>query len=114
AEMAVPVRAELVANVGDLDNRRRLAWSRLIDNHRREVRALARAIPSLGDLLAGPRQSLDNLTLRLQGGLATLARIKRRDFQAVAGRMTPQLLARNARVMAERVATLAGRMDRAV
>ncbi|HSM41422.1 MAG TPA: exodeoxyribonuclease VII large subunit, partial [Afifellaceae bacterium] len=76
AEMAVPVRAELVANVGDLDNRRALAWARLIDSRRREVVALARAIPSLGDLLAVPRQTLDNLALRLQGGLATLARIK--------------------------------------
>ncbi len=113
AEMAVPVRAELVANVGDLDNRRGLAWARLIDSRRREVVALARAIPSLGDLLAVPRQSLDNLALRLQGGLATLARIKRGELHAVAGRMTPQLLARNARTFAERVATLAGRMDRA-
>jgi len=113
AEMAVPVRAELVANVGDLDNRRRLAWARHIDSRRREVVALARAIPSLGDLLAVPRQTLDNLALRLQGGLATLARIKRGELQAVAGRMTPQLLARNARAFAERVATLAGRMDRA-
>jgi exodeoxyribonuclease VII large subunit len=114
AEMAVPVRAELVASVGDLDNRRGLAWARLIESRRREVTALARAIPSLGDLLAGPRQTLDNLALRLQGSLTTLARIKRRDLGAVAGRMTPHLLARNAQAMGEQVAMLAYRMDRAV
>jgi exodeoxyribonuclease VII large subunit len=114
AEMAVPVRAELVAALGDLDNRRKLGWARSLQNRRREVASLARAIPALSELLAVPRQTLDNLALRLQGSLTTMARIKRRDLNAVATRLSPHLLARNAQAMGERVAALAGRMDRAL
>ncbi len=113
AEMAVPVRSELVAGLAELDNRRRQAWVRLSQARSREVAALARAIPSLADLLAVPRQRLDHLALRLQRSLATLAQIKRRDLNAVAARLSPQLLARNKNAMSERLGALAERMTRA-
>jgi len=113
AEMAVPVRADLVANLAALDNRSKQAWARTLQIRRREVATMARAIPTLGELLAVPRQRLDTAALRLQSGLAALARIKRGEFAAIAGRLSAGLLARNAAAVQERVAVLYGRLERA-
>ena len=64
AEMAVPVRSELVAGVGALAARHGGAMLRLLEAGRRELRAAARALPKAEDLLAIPRQRLDELAGR--------------------------------------------------
>src|SRR6201986_3496193 len=60
AEMAVPVRSELLAGVESLGGRTHAYWMRAQDSRRNELRAAARALPSAGDLLAIPRQRLDS------------------------------------------------------
>ena len=59
AEFAVPVRAELVATLAELEGRRRGAMLRFAERRRADLRALARALPSGEALLLGPRQRLD-------------------------------------------------------
>src|SRR6201992_4327937 len=58
AEMAVPVRSELVAEVESLSRRKALCWQRGQENRRNELRAAARALPAANELLAIPRQRL--------------------------------------------------------
>ena len=59
AELSAPVRSELLANLADLDARRRGAILRVAERVRAALRASARALPSGEALLAVPRQRLD-------------------------------------------------------
>ena len=59
AEMAVPVRSELMAQTGDLGRRVLAALLRGLDRRRADLRSAARALPGPEDLLALPRQRLD-------------------------------------------------------
>jgi len=73
AEFAVPVRAELLAAIADLEARRRGAILRFSNRLRSDLRALARALPSGEALVAGPRQRLDRagetLARRMRGAI---------------------------------------------
>jgi len=59
AELAAPVRAQLLADLADLDARRRAAILRVGERARASFRASARALPSGEAILAAPRQRLD-------------------------------------------------------
>ena len=59
AEFAVPVRAELIATLADLDARKRGAILRLAQRRRADLRSLARALPSAEALVEALRQRLD-------------------------------------------------------
>ena len=59
AEMAVPVRSELFVEVESLARRTMVCWQRGQESRRNELRAAARALPGLSELLAIPRQRLD-------------------------------------------------------
>src|SRR5271156_830037 len=61
AEMAVPVRADLLLNVNSLTARQIGSWQRGMDVRRTELRAATRALPARDELLADPRQRLDTL-----------------------------------------------------
>jgi len=59
AEICVPVRAELLAQVATCGGRLAGARSRMMQRNRTDLRALARALLGPEDLLAMPRQRLD-------------------------------------------------------
>ena len=80
AEMAVPVRSELVATVGDLARRHGESLLRGLDRRRAELRSAARALPSPEALLAAKRQRLDLAAARLKPALARNARDHHRQF----------------------------------
>ncbi len=65
AEMAVPVHADLIYTINDLARRHDQAKSRYLTRYRDRLQGLARALPSLNDLLALPQQRFDSLTERL-------------------------------------------------
>jgi exodeoxyribonuclease VII large subunit len=73
AEFAVPVRAELLAAIAELDARRRGAILRFSHRVRSDLRALARALPGGEAIVAGPRQRLDRaaetLAQRMRGAI---------------------------------------------
>ena len=92
AEMAVPVRAELMTRIDSLARRSISGWQRSQEARRTELRAAARALPSADELFALPRQRLDHATARLPRALIANIQIDRVKFSRVAGRATPRLL----------------------
>ncbi len=88
AEIAVPVRAELIGQVETFARRGFNAWRRGADARRTELRAAARALPTPQNLLAQPWQRLDGLGERLPRALRANAQIHRTQYHSLAGRLT--------------------------
>jgi exodeoxyribonuclease VII large subunit len=84
--MAVPVKADLEAQLASLSARLRGCATRQMDHRRQSVRALVRALPSLDQLLALPRRRFDETATGLGRGLERTTVVKRRSLeQATAG-----------------------------
>lgn len=93
AEMAVPVRADLLATLAGLDQRRQGAAARLLSQRKQRLRDLARALPSPEGLLADRRQRLDYAAANLPRALVHLTQKKHLALGAGrAGRFGPALL----------------------
>src|SRR5690349_22521695 len=92
AEMAVPVRSELIAEVESLTRRVSVCWLRAQENRRNELRAAARALPSASELLAIPRQRLDAAAGTLPRGLKANTHAHFRRFAAAGARLTLRAL----------------------
>jgi exodeoxyribonuclease VII large subunit len=92
AEMAVPVRSELIGRVDGLARRSFACWSRAQEARRTELRAATRALPSAEALLALPRQRLDAAAERLPRALRANAQLHHTDFSRIAARLSPQTL----------------------
>jgi exodeoxyribonuclease VII large subunit len=88
AEMAVPVRAELFVEVSTLARRTMLCWQRAQEGRRNELRAAVRALPAAGELLAIPRQRLDNAAASLPRGLKANTHAHFRRFAASSAKLT--------------------------
>jgi exodeoxyribonuclease VII large subunit len=94
AEMAVPVRLELLAAVARLEERRRSAVARAVGLRTQRLRDLARALPRPEALVAERAQRLDALALRLPRALTAFVRERRLALgRGAAGRFAPGLLA---------------------
>lgn len=65
AEMAVPVRIDLLATLDDLDRRNKGAIGRYVENSKNHLRGIGRALPKPENLLALNRQRLDDASDRL-------------------------------------------------
>src|SRR6202012_2351181 len=92
AEMAVPVRSELLVNVSTLARRVMVSWRRAQESRRNELRAAARALPAAGDLLAIPRQRLDGAAGALPRALKANTHAHFRRFAATSARLTMRVL----------------------
>jgi exodeoxyribonuclease VII large subunit len=90
AEIAVPVRAELMATLSALRTRKLACWQRAVEQRRKELALLSRALPK--DILAPPRQQLDALSERLPRALRANAQLHHTQYSRVGGRLVPQLL----------------------
>jgi exodeoxyribonuclease VII large subunit len=90
--MAVPVRAELFVEVTTLARRTMLCWQRAQEGRRNELRAAARALPGLSELLAIPRQRLDHLSSALPRGLKANAHAHHRRFSQISAGLTLRVL----------------------
>ncbi|MBW9052080.1 exodeoxyribonuclease VII large subunit [Rhizobium mesosinicum] len=110
AEMAVPVKAELEAQVAGLTARLQGCMSRQMDQRRQSVRALMRALPSLDQLLALPRRRFDEAAAGLGRGLELNTINKRRGFERAASHLRPDVLSNR---ITERRQLLNERMARA-
>jgi exodeoxyribonuclease VII large subunit len=130
AEWAVPIFAELAEDLAKLGLRLSIGLRRLVQGAGAHLKAAARGLPRLEDLLSLPRQRFDAAADRLErcffaslqkrhtrlaqlrGRLpapASLVRLPRQRFEASARRLGRALLA-NAGVHATRHARVAGRM----
>ncbi len=110
AEMAVPVRIELVSRIDGLARRSLSCWARAHDHRRTELRAAVRALPTAEMLLALPRQRLDVAGDRLPRALIANAQAHHAAFSRVAARLNPHTLRTPILRNRERVAGLAGRV----
>ncbi len=109
AEMAVPVRSELVAAVDQLGGRIGAALFRFIETRNTELRSAARALPRPDDLLALPRRAFDESAGRLTLALRANAVAHHRQFDAVAARLSIAGLERAVERAGERLKVFAER-----
>ena len=92
AELAVPVRLELLATLEALGARLVRGIGQGVVLRQQRLRDLSRALPRVETLVATPRQRLDAAGLRLGSGLGLAVARKHRDFDRLAGRLQPQAL----------------------
>jgi exodeoxyribonuclease VII large subunit len=92
AEMAVPVRSELMVEVAGLARRALACWQRAHEMRRNELRAAIRALPGLSELLAIPRQRLDGAAFALPRGLKANTHAHFRSFAHLSARLTLRVL----------------------
>ncbi len=103
AEMAVPVRAELQAEVLNQERRMLRATARLVAERRVRVEGLARGLPRRDALLAVPAQRLDAAGERMAGAIRNLIADRRHGVANRAAKLKePRAL------VAELAARLAG------
>jgi len=112
AEMAVPVRAELLTRLAALGARQVACWQRGLEHRRKELRALERALPKRERLFEHQRQRLDMLAERLPRALRANAQVHHRQLDRVAARLAPQLLRGRIERCVERIGVLGGRARR--
>ncbi|MEM1364899.1 MAG: exodeoxyribonuclease VII large subunit, partial [Pseudomonadota bacterium] len=113
AEMAVPVRADLLAAVSQTGARLAGASTRLLDMRRNALRPLARAVASPERVLEVPRQRFDQVAAR--HGLALRANVaaKRAAFDRLSTVLRPRQLREQLQRQASQVEQLGDRLTRA-
>jgi exodeoxyribonuclease VII large subunit len=113
AEIAVPVRADLMAATAERGGRLRAAIARGVEVRRTELRSAARALPRLEALVQLPRQRLDHAAARLAPALAAGAARRRATLAGISARLSPLALRNRIALSAERLDALHARLDRA-
>ncbi len=111
AEMAVPVRAELISQTMDYVRRSFGAFSRGMTQRRTHLAALARVLPRADQLFAQPRQCFDYASERLRYALDSNLQKHRRALTKAEALLRPIALRRQIVVNGERTIVLARRMD---
>lgn len=87
AEMAVPARLELLADVTQKSGRLTAAMARLMGEGRLRVTGAGRGLPDIGALLGQARLRLDDRAERLRNAPQTLLALKRADWRHAAERL---------------------------
>src|SRR5690349_15721668 len=113
AEMAVPVRTELLVRIDSLIRRSLACWQRGQEARRTELRSAIRALPSAEQLLAVPTQRLDYASSRLPRALLANAQSHHARFSRAAGRLSPHMLRTQLGRCCELVGALVERARRA-
>ncbi|MBO9670351.1 MAG: exodeoxyribonuclease VII large subunit [Sphingobium sp.] len=92
AEMAVPVRAELMAYVAEQQARMGRCVARAMERARERLEAQRRLLPRPDNLLGPARQRADDLAERLRRGLSHRLAVARHELADVSGALRPALL----------------------
>src|SRR5437763_230392 len=106
AEIAVPVRSDLFAQLGELQHRAQQCLSRRIERSRERFDLTVCRWPEPQSIFAPTAQRVDELGERLPRSLAARAGNARADMNLVAGRLRPELVE-------ERIARLTARLSAA-
>lgn len=114
AEMAVPVRSELVADVMALDRRLVSASARLMGERQERVRGLARAMPKPSDMMSLAQQRFDTASIRLSQSLKGHVQSHRARFDRVIARLRPEQLAQGTSASLARITELESRAANAI
>ena len=111
AEKAVPVRAELLAQVQGLEARLTRAIARTFETDRTRLRAAAARLPRVQTLFAPQAQRLDLADARLAPALRALAARAQNRLTGASARLTPRLLAAETERRRVRLADLGRRLS---
>lgn len=114
AEIAVPVKAELMAMVDDRARRLNSGLVRFVTSRRTELRAASAALPAPQDLLALPRQKFDTLANSLERALIVSTKSHRTHLENLSGRLSPFLLSRQTSKARQDLTQISGRQQRAL
>lgn len=113
AELAVPVRADLLAWSTGQGARLTGALARGLEQRGQRLRDLSRALPRPADILRGAEQRLDLWGDRLPRALGSGVAARRARLEALSGGVRPAVLAGLAREDRARLARLGARLDQA-
>ncbi|MEZ5690119.1 MAG: exodeoxyribonuclease VII large subunit [Rickettsiales bacterium] len=92
AEIAVPVRSELILGIKQLSLRGDSAISRLITQRSEKLNGMARGLPKPMQLLQAATQRLDDWSERLVSSLPTLLTIKQQKLTLMSAHLRPHIL----------------------
>lgn len=92
AEMAVPVRAELLARLEGCDSASRHAIRKLLQHQGERIEGLARGLPRPQQLVATMVQALDMLGERLQQALPRSLQLREEKLHRLAASLSPRFL----------------------
>jgi exodeoxyribonuclease VII large subunit len=113
AELAVPVRADLLAQVLDFERRFVRCFGKGMEDRRRHLSQLVRVLPRAEFLFAPSRQRLDQASEGLGGSLRASLQSRRTEFIQAASALRLPMLKNRMTVCGERLDTLAQRARRA-
>jgi exodeoxyribonuclease VII large subunit len=113
AEMAVPVRAELIAQTIDFERRFTGSFLRGLSERRNHLAGLARVLPRADQLFAAPRQRFDYAGERLGQALRRNLQEHRRALAEAAAVLRPRPIRHHVRVCRDRTKVLGDRLTRA-
>jgi exodeoxyribonuclease VII large subunit len=112
AEIAVPVRSELLGQLRELGSRAERCAARSRERAAEQLQVCLRHFPAPEDLLAPQRQRLDELGERLPRALSACLSHARAELSQAAGALRPSLLEANQRRSSDRLASI--RLDPAL
>jgi exodeoxyribonuclease VII large subunit len=114
AEMAVPVRLDLIAELGGKSARLSGSLARLFDQRRLNLAGLARGLPDPHDLIGTAAQRLDDRTERLRLAADGHLRAARQRLDLAATRLRPAALQADLTRIAARLAEVEPRLSGAI
>jgi exodeoxyribonuclease VII large subunit len=106
AEWAVPKQSDLLLKIADLSARLAIGINRQLEARRAAMKAAARGLPRLVDLLAIPRQRFDACSARLERALIGYAAAARARYRLQAARLGHRLLLHPIERHADRLSAL--------
>jgi len=113
AELAVPVRSELVVQVLDFERRFVRCFGKAMEDRKRHLAQLVRVLPRSDSLFAGPRQRLDTASDKLRHALARNLQIHQVRFGKAGTQLRDRMLKDRMAVCGERTKVLGERARRA-
>ena len=113
AELAVPVRSDLIAATMDLQRRALQSFSKGMQDRRRHLTQLARVLPRPETLFAQPRQRFDSAAEKLSGALSRNLAAHRAELGHVAALLRPRVIDTRFKAAHEKLDTLQSRATRA-
>lgn len=113
AEIAVPVRADLLGQVMDLARRQYNGFTRAMSERRARLQSVVRVLPRAEALFAPPRQRLDYAAEKLGHALRRNLQVHRNSFARSATLLRPRGVTQTIDSNRERVAALEQRLTRA-
>jgi exodeoxyribonuclease VII large subunit len=114
AERAVPVRADLLAEVASLNARQKRTLSRIMSDAQVRLRSAARALPKPDDVLALARQRLDTSAGRLPKALKANLQDHAVDLAKTSGKLSAKPLAQRLPELRRRLSEHDARMHRSL